>query len=201
MSNKISSEAGFAMTGQVTTDYPKVSLIMVMSANGVVAQKAVQNSFEWNSVEDREQFLKKIHEIGAVLMGSNTYRAIGGKPYAGIDFFVLSRRPEQFVSHNRVTFVQGSVEQVLRELGQSGVKRIALLGGPHTNAQCFENQLVDDIYLTMEPLMMPEGMHIASDLSHRVNLVLESVQSLNEAKTLLLHYRVIKQQPTGDQSR
>lgn len=177
----------------MASDYPKVTLIMVMSANGVVAQKPVQNSFEWNSPEDREQFLKKIKEIGTVLMGSNTYRSIGGKPYAGIDFFVMTHRPQQFATHDRVTYVQGSVEQVLRSMRQSGVTQVALLGGPHTNAQCFESQLVDEIYLTLEPLMMPEGMHIASDLSRQINLELESIQTLNSAKTLLLHYRVVKQ--------
>ncbi len=40
-----------------------ITLIMVMSANGVVAQKSVENSFEWNSAADRKQFLERINHI------------------------------------------------------------------------------------------------------------------------------------------
>jgi dihydrofolate reductase len=175
-----------------TSSYPKVSLLMVMSVNGVVAQREVQNSFEWTSNEDRHQFLKKTREIGTALMGSNTYRSIGEKPYEGIQFHVMTHHPDNFAPHPRVTFHQGPVSGVLKGLAASGVKHVALLGGPKINAQCLDNQLVDEIYLTIEPLMMPEGMHLASDIGKRIALKLESLETLNETKTLLLNYQVVK---------
>ncbi len=172
--------------------YPKVSLLMVMSVNGVVAQKEVQNSFEWTSEEDREQFLKKTRDIGTVIMGANTYRSIGCKPYEGVRFYVMTNHPDNFREHEMVSFHQGSVKELLYQLDGKKVKRVALLGGPQINAQCFEHNLVDDIYLTIEALLMPEGMHLATSISHNVALKLENLETLNETKTLLLKYQVVK---------
>lgn len=165
---------------------------MVMSVNGVVAQKKVQNSFEWTSEEDREQFLKKTRDIGTVIMGANTYRSIGSKPYEGVRFYVMTNNPHNFREHENVSYHQGSVKELLIQLARENVDRVALLGGPQINAQCFEQNLVDDIYLTIEPLLMPEGMHLATSFDDKVSLKLESLETLNETKTLLLKYQVIK---------
>jgi dihydrofolate reductase len=169
---------------------PKVTMIMVMSASGIVAQKEIQNSFEWNSPEDREQFLKRIHEIGAVIMGSNTYRSIGGNPYQEIEFFVMTRHPERFPAKKAVRFVQGEVKEICKQVANRGIKQIALLGGPKTNTQFINHGLVDDIYLTIEPLIMQNGMHIVDQLSDSVPLTLESTETLNSNGTILLHYLV-----------
>ena len=166
----------------------RITMIMVMSANGVVAQKQIQNSFEWNSREDREQFLERIRSIGAAIMGANTFRSIGGNPYEGIEFFVLTSHPDKFPKHDRVTFIQGDVRDIYLQLEDKGIKKIALLGGPKTNTQFIEHKLVHDIYLTVEPLVMPEGMHIFDNPSLKMSLVLESVKTLNKSGTILLHY-------------
>ncbi len=161
-----------------------------MSVNGIVAQKTVQNSFEWNSSEDREQFLDKIHKIGSVIMGSNTYRSIGGNPYPGVEFFVLSGHPEQFPAKDKVSFVSGDVKEICSQIKARGIEQIALLGGPGTNAQFMEEELIDDIYLTVEPMIMKTGMQIVDNPKKNFSLTLDSVEKLNSEGTLLLHYLV-----------
>ncbi|MBU2513301.1 dihydrofolate reductase family protein [bacterium] len=169
-----------------------VTLIMVMSVNGVVARNSIENSFEWNSEEDRIQFMQRIREIGTVFMGANTYRSLGSKPYEGIDFYVLTHHPAAFPQHSRVIFLNDKVENIYENLRKSGLKRIALLGGPQTNKLFFDQGLVDEIYLTIEPTFMPEGMHMIQNLNRRVPLQLDSMEVLNQQKTLLLHYFVLK---------
>ncbi len=176
-----------------TKDKPTVVLIMVMSANGVVAKKQIENSFEWNSEADRTQFLKRINEIGTVIMGSNTYRSIGSQPYEGIDFYVLTHDPGKFAPHDRVTFVTGDIANVFRQWQDKGLESVALLGGPSTNRLFLEKNLVDEIYLTIEPTLLPDGLHLVDNLGQRVDLQLNRMEILNEEKTLLLHYLVIKQ--------
>ncbi len=163
-----------------------------MSVNGVVAQGKIENSFEWNSEDDRIQFLKRIREIGTVFMGANTYRSLGSKPYEGIDFYVLTHDSASFSKQNRVSFVNEPVENIYAHWQEKGLKRVALLGGPQTNTLFFEKELVDEIYLTIEPTFMPEGLHMIENLGSRIPLKLESVKVLNEQKTLLLHYYVVK---------
>lgn len=168
----------------------KVILIMVMSANGIVAQKKIQNSFDWNSEEDRKQFMEKIKEIGTVFMGANTFKSIGKKPYQGIDFFVLTNHPEEFGEFDNVTYVSGEVADIYRQIQEKGIKQIALLGGPATNGQFLDRGLVDELYLTVEPLMMPEGLRLTADMEKSVKLKLEDSSVLGNSNTLLLHYLI-----------
>lgn len=171
--------------------YPHVTLLMVMSINGVVAQQSIQNSFDWNSEADRVQFLEKVKSIGVAVMGSNTYRSIGEKPYKDLIFYVMTSNPGFYNPYPGAFFRQGSVTKVLAEIKQSGIQKVALLGGPNINAQCLEQGLVDEMYLTIEPLLMPEGLHFADGLTQSKNLKLLSLDELNESKTLLAHYQVI----------
>jgi len=169
-----------------------VVMIMVMSINGVVARKKIENSFEWNSEEDKKQFLEKISTLGTVLMGANTYKSIGSQPYEGIDFYVLTHHPEQFSHHERVTFVKGDVEDIYKLWEARGLTKVALLGGPSTNRLFLDKELVDEVFLTIEPAIMPEGLHLVAGLDWKVDLKLLSLNTLNEQNTLLLHYSVIK---------
>ncbi len=169
---------------------PRITLIMVMSANGVAAQEMRQDSFEWNSKEDRQQFLKRIKKIGAVLMGGNTYQTIQQQPYEGVDFYVLTRNSSRFKSHPRVEFLQDDVNRVCENLWKIGVKQLALLGGPETNSQFFDKGLIDEIYLTIEPLLLPKGTHLIASPKFPTDLCLKSVTPLANSSTLLLYYRL-----------
>lgn len=173
----------------------KVTLIMVMSANGVVAQDKDQDSFEWNSDADRDQLLERIQSIGTVLMGANTYRIIEDNLYEKVNFFVLSHHPASFRPRERVSFIQGEAADVCRQLCEKSVKHVALLGGTETNAHFLDAGRVDDIYLTIEPLLLPGGFGLTKNLKDICRLTLESVRKLENRNTLLLHYRVLKEDP------
>jgi len=168
----------------------QTTMIMVRSGNGVVAERRFQDSFEWNSADDRAALLRRIAGIGVVVMGSNTYRTIGGRPYPGVRFFVLTQRPEQFTSHPAVTWLSGEIETVYGRLEAEGIRHIALLGGPETNRRFLEAGRVDEIFLTIEPLLLTEGLCLTAPLAMPIALTLESVEFLNNSQTLLCHYRV-----------
>lgn len=177
---------------------PTVTLIMVMSANGVVARQQIENAFEWSSEADKTQFLERTRNIGTAIMGSNTYRAIGCQPYEDVDFYVLTRHSGHFAPHERVTFVTGDITGIYNRWREQGLKQIALLGGPMTNRLFFEHDLVDEIFLTLEPTLLPKGLHLVDDLNRQVPLRLNQMETLNEQKTLLLHYFVIKGADAGN---
>ncbi len=168
----------------------KITLIMVMSANGVVAQSRDQDSFEWNSAEDRQQLLERIQSIGTVLMGANTYRIIENNLYEGVDFFVVTHHPSRFQPRKQVTFISGDVADVCHHLRKNNVDHVALLGGTETNSQFLDARMVDEIFLTIEPLLLPGEFSLANQLSDTYPLRLLDVKRLQNGQTLLLHYRV-----------
>lgn len=66
-----------------------------------------------------------------------------------------------------------------------------MAGGRHVSAEFLAAGIVDDIYLTYEPLLFSQGTTMLADESWlEVSLRLQSVKQLNERGTLLAHYTV-----------
>jgi riboflavin-specific deaminase-like protein len=86
-----------------------------------------------------------------------------------------------------------TVEDVVRDLGRRGAKRILCEGGPTLNGALFEAQLIDEIYLTIapklvagdDPLTIVKGPRFAAT----IQLELKSLVELEGE--LFLHYRVM----------
>ncbi|MBT3226171.1 MAG: hypothetical protein HN580_22685 [Deltaproteobacteria bacterium] len=173
-------------------DSLKITLIMVMSANGMISQERDQDSFEWNSPDDRKQLLEKIQSIGNVLMGANTYRIIEDRLYRGVNFFVLTHHLSRFRPHKQVTFIQGDALDVCQQLQKKKITHIALLGGAKTNSIFLDANKVDELFLTIEPLLLPAEISLANQLQDICRLKLLNVDRLPNGQTLLLHYRVEK---------
>jgi riboflavin biosynthesis pyrimidine reductase len=68
-----------------------------------------------------------------------------------------------------------------------------MAGGRHLGAQFLADGLVDDLYLTFEPVLFSQGTSMVSDeLWLEVPLRLQSVEQLNGRGTLLAHYTVVR---------
>jgi riboflavin-specific deaminase-like protein len=86
-----------------------------------------------------------------------------------------------------------TVEDLVRDLGRRGAKRILCEGGPTLNAALFEAQLIDEIFLTIapklvagdDPLTIVKGPRFAAT----IQLELKSLVELEGE--LFLHYRVM----------
>jgi dihydrofolate reductase len=67
-----------------------------------------------------------------------------------------------------------------------------LLGGPDVNAQFFNYDLVDEIFLTVEPLLLDGGLNLVGELEESVSLALNEVSLLGNGSSVLFHYVVEK---------
>lgn len=170
----------------------KVTLIMVMAVNGKVGQNKFQNSFEWNSKEDQRQFLTRIKKIGTVIMGSNTFQTINQRPYGKVDSIILTSDPSKFKSQPGIEFMSGNAVDIFETLRNRGLKHVALLGGPTVNSQFFNHQLIDEIFLTIEPVLLLKGINLINDLSDNIKLHLEEMVRIEDSDTILLHYTIKK---------
>ena len=166
----------------------KVTLIMVMTVNGKVGQNKFQDSFEWNSKEDQRQFLARIKDIGVTVMGSNTFQTVNQHPPGGVHTIVLTSDSAKFKKQPKVEFMSGNVVDIYETLQKRGIKHVALLGGPTVNSHFFNNQLIDEIYLTIEPVLLLTGINLINDLDHNIRLHLEKMVRIDNSDTILLHY-------------
>ena len=165
----------------------KVTVIAAISANGIIAQRPEQSSIDWTSGEDTEHFKEITKRAGVVIVGRKTFELIG-KPLADRQMIVLTKTPEAFGQMDGVRFTNQGPAAVLKALKEQNVQEVAVIGGQETYTQFFDQKLVTDLYLTIEPLLFGEGMSLVKGFD-RVDLRLESIKRLGD-QAVLLHYVV-----------
>ncbi len=145
----------------------------------------------WTSKEDWEFFQKSLSRIDAVIVGRNTYESVAER-LRNRNTFILSRRPKTLVCRGTVTFVNPAKVNLPKLL--EGYKSVAVLGGGAVYQFTLENKLLDEIFITVEPLIFGRGkeMFVGGTRITRANLL--SVKRLNNTGTLLLHYQINHQQ-------
>ena len=67
-----------------------------------------------------------------------------------------------------------------------------LVGGSKIYSSFMKEGLVDELYLTIEPVVFGNGKNLFSDESFETKLELVSSKKLNKKGTILLKYRVLR---------
>lgn len=143
----------------------------------------------WTSGEDRRFFQRSLLSAEAVVVGRNTYAAAAGR-LRKRDTFVLSGRLATTARRGSVTFVNPAKVDPASLF--AGYKTVAVLGGGAVYRFMLENGLLDEIFVTIEPLIFGRGkkMFVGGTKTMRTRLL--SVRRLNRGGTLLLHYQINK---------
>lgn len=173
-------------------------MYMVMSFDGVVALDSARGISGFSSPEDKKFFLKGAKKCSAVIMGKNTAAHYVKGPVN----FVLSHSAEAADGASlkeqkskdgdsllpRRVYISGSAREVYNAIESQGHKKAALLGGPSTNIQFLKEGLVDEIFLTVEPVTIGEGIHFLEG-AMQSRWILCKTKRLNKRGTLVLHYK------------
>lgn len=162
----------------------KCFIIAAVSADGFIAKDAKHSSIEWTSKADKKRFVELTKRAGIVVMGGATYRTIG-RPLPNRKTIVYSRTGQ--FEGSEVT--QKPPLELLTELEALGHKEVAICGGAQIYTLFMQAGVVDEIYLTLEPIMFGKGITLFNeDLKYHLKLV--EAQTSEETGTLLLHYKV-----------
>ncbi len=139
----------------------------------------------WTSREDWGFLQHSLKAYDAFVMGYNTFFATKK----------LKRRPNTYVLTSRqlpsklpegIHFIdprKTNLKQVLNNFN-----KIAVLGGSQCYQYMLDNNMLDEIYLTIEPVIIGSGIKMFAGLGKRLKLI--SIKKLNRRGTVLLHYKV-----------
>lgn len=142
---------------------------------------------DWTSKEDWQFFQKSLKAYDAVVVGRNTFRA-AEKQLRRRNTFVLSRKVSKIKKEGSVTFVHPGKHDLAKLL--NAYKKIAVLGGSGVYQFMLARTMLDELYVTLEPLIFGRGTPMFHGGSKTYRLMLRSVRRLNKKGTLLLHYAV-----------
>lgn len=169
---------------------PRYIAFVAASVDGRISLSS-KHPPQWTSKEDWNFFQKSLACIDAVVVGRNTYQSVAER-LRKRNTFVLSSCPKALTRRGTVTFVNPAKVNLSKLLGS--YKSVAVVGGGTVYRFMLENKLLDEIFVTVEPLIFGRGkeMFIGGTRTARVKLL--SVKRLNRTGTLLLHYQINHQQ-------
>jgi len=165
----------------------KLTMMMAMTADGMIARNHAHFP-DWTCRSDKLMFKTLTQKAGAVIFGSRTYEIIG-KPLAGRLNVVLTRRPERFQPGDNLMLWSESPESLLKDLAAKGYHEVILAGGAIINSLFVKSRLIDELVLTVSPMIFGQGVTLFSEPCN-LNLELLDVQNL-ETHSLVLRYRVL----------
>lgn len=157
-------------------------IIAAVTADGFIARDEKHSAF-WTSKEDKKRFVELTKRAGVVVMGSTTYATLPRPLKERVN--IVYTRDKKFEGAETT---QKTPVDLLAELESRGFKEVAICGGSKIYTMFMKANVVDRLFLTIEPLVFGKGISLfTEDLTHKLTLV-STAQS--ETGTLLLEYKV-----------
>ncbi len=169
----------------------KVILVMAMTVDGMIA-KSADHFPDWTGKGDKRLFMEISKKAGVVIMGSKTFDTLK-KPLPDRKTLVLTRSRQRISSDPRVAFSPLSPADLLEELGKEGYEEAILAGGATVNTLFAAVGLIDEMVLTVSPLVFGAGISL---FAGEVDMAAELIDHQRlEGGLLCLRYRILKTDP------
>ncbi len=167
----------------------KVILYMAITANGMIAGN--DDETNWLTEEEAASYCAIVRAAGCLIVGRRTYHILTKQP----EFQEFKDAKLVVVSHDAVELVDPrhavarSPQEALSLL--SDFTEVIVAGGGVLNASFLAENLVDELYLDIEPVVLGNGIPLfkGGDFEHSLKLLDQKMLSENEIQ---LHYAVIK---------
>jgi len=167
----------------------KLTLVLLQTLDGYIA-KDLTDDLSWGSSDDKKFFKEISISKGTMIMGHNTYKSMPSFAFKDRYTLVFTRNPGELVQRDNVDFFEGSPQEALKYLEEKGKTQAVIAGGAEIYSMFLNSKLVDEIYVTIAPLIFGTGIK-AYKLDSQLNLqLIESIKLNNQE--VVLHYLVNK---------
>lgn len=176
----------------------KVILALAMSLDGYIARE--DGAVDWLKMEDLSEGASEMGEffasIDAIFFGRKTYAKgleMGGdagnaETDGGMINYVFSRTP-QTSERKDVRFISENVKEFVEDLKRQDGKNILLMGGGDLARTFFEEGLIDEMILGIQPVILGKGIPLF--LPHECRSELERLDvKLRRSGTVQITYRI-----------
>lgn len=181
---------------------PRLSVFIACSADGYIATS--DGDLGWLEAAARpdedygwEGF---IASVDGLAMGRGTYDHLAGPdpwPFTGKPVFVFTHRPP--APRDGVTFWSVDPRHAVAAWTELGLRRVYVDGGRLISAFLAE-RLVDDLTITVVPLLLGEGLRLFHGHSAATSLLLQRVRSFPSGM-VSLEYTRAKERPSPPLAR
>lgn len=167
-----------------------VFLIAAISLDGFIAPDVAVNSTTWTSGADKQFFTERTKQAGVMVMGSKTFETIG-RPLKDRVTIVMSSKPKPaeyaVFDDSQVRYMSGTPQEIVSQLEKDGFNELALCGGSSVYTQFLKAGLVNQLYITVEPIIFGVGVPLFNEEVSHQKLVLTNSTKIG-TDTVLLEY-------------
>jgi dihydrofolate reductase len=156
---------------------PRFSIFIATSLDGYIAR--ANGAIDWLSivhpVDEAHGYGTFMSSVDAIVIGRGTYETVleyDKWPYVGKSVIVMTHRPAK--AQNAEEFYSGPVQELASRL--TDAKRVYVDGGKVVS-QFFAAGLIDDITISVIPIVLGDGIRLFSGAEGEHRLDLESSRS------------------------
>jgi dihydrofolate reductase len=167
--------------------------IVATSLDGYITKHDSEGA-TFTSEADQKYFREVLKTFDCSVVGATTFEAskdaILKWSYDGRLRVIWTRNPEKYAQYQQessLEFSSNSLKSILENLQQRDKRHCAILGGTSVYTECLQQGLMDELWLTLEPLVFGSGKKLAEGILD-VGLELVSLEHLSK-DTILLKYK------------
>ncbi len=165
---------------------------MAITVNGMIAKENNDTSFvsdiEWSS------FKAMINKTENMIIGRRTYEIMRKNDELGdlnsVKIVVVTNK-DSFSVDNPNHSIAKSPKDALSILEKQGFNKTLVAGGGRLNAAFMSENLIDEIYLDVEPIAFGKGIELFAEKDFETKLKLLETKKLSDDE-IQLHYKVLK---------
>ena len=139
----------------------KVILLMAITLDGKTGKDS-EHFVDWTEREDKKFFVQITKRAGVIIMGSRTFDTIG-KPLPGRKNIILTRNRQRKSQWDNLVFTDQTPGELLKSLKKEGLSEVSLAGGPIINTLFALEKLIDEVIVTVSPLIFGYGTSLFSE--------------------------------------
>ncbi len=167
----------------------KVVLYMATTVNGMIAKEDDDTS--WISKQEWDSYSATVRKSGCLIIGHRTYDILTKQPefseFENVKIVVVSHQYFKTLSPNHL--IAKTPKEALGLL--KDFKVVVLAGGSILNSAFMKEDLVDEIYLDIEPIAFANGIPLFTHSEFEAKLKLLGVKKISNDE-VQLHYLVLK---------
>jgi dihydrofolate reductase len=175
------------------SDMRKVKLFIASSLDCYIARE--DGGIDWLFTDDDYGYTKFYDSIDTIIVGRKSYDqslTFDDYPYKGKKVYVFTRKKIRKNNNEQdVEYINTNIQDFVTSLTQSIGKDIWLIGGGEIVSVLLNTGLVDEIILSIHPIILGTGIPLLRDIRKEVNLKLENSLAFDSGLTQL-YYKVLK---------
>ena len=155
---------------------PEIVYHVATSLDGFITDKKGLTQLLIKKSGEKKEFEDFFSSFDAIIIGGLTYDVALKAGYwmsPNTPTWVMTRR-DLNVLHPSITITKKSPKDVCKQLDQQGMKRIWLMGGGKLAASFLDAGLLDEVDLSIVPVILGEGVPVIGKTEHEPMLSLKS---------------------------